>query len=200
MSVRNVISLFLWQCDNDLFEEWKRFVDKLGLYKSLSFAASLLGSFASCKIDKVNFTHDNFLRTFHFASNLEMDGKNTMTPGTGFVKSVLCYGSIIFSFKQHLQSFFFVIGLLLTEAFDNYVTFSVFLNVHLAFIILVEQIRNSLIVKLKIRDWNLDLVLISRVDLLIKLWQDSWNDSSILVVVLSACHCEGFSCACLSIT
>ncbi len=195
-----MVTLLFRQSNDDLFEERKRFVDELSFHKSLPFAAGLFGPFTSGQVDKIDFAHDDLFRTFDFASDFKMNGKDAVTSGTVPVKFMLCYSAVVLSFKKHLKGFFLIFGRLFGQSFDNDVSFGVFLDVHLVLIIFIQQITKSLIVQFEIRDGNLDLVLVPGVDFLIKLRNQSGHESSVLVITLGPSHGESFACARLSVT
>jgi hypothetical protein len=97
-----------------------------------------------------------------------MNGENAMTSWALPIQFVLCYRSIIFPFKKHLQSILLIVSLLFSKSFNNNIPFGVLLNIHLIVIILVQKVRKSFIVKLQIWNRHFYLVLISRIDLLIQ--------------------------------
>lgn len=135
-----MITLLFWQSNYNLFQKWKGLVDKLSFDKSFAFTSSFLSSLTTSQIHEINFTHDNFLRTFYLTSDFEVYGKNTVASGTISIEFMLCDSSIILSFKEHLKGFLFIFSRLFWEAFYDNIAFGVFLNVHLIFIIFIEEI------------------------------------------------------------
>ena len=128
-----------------------------------------------------------------------MNRKDAMTARTVSVEFMLSYSTIILAFKEHLKGFFFVLGRFFGEAFDNNVAFGVFLNVHLVLIIFVEKITESLVVEFEVGNRDLNLVFVPGVDFLIKLGNQARDETSVLVITLSASHSECLTCPSLSV-
>lgn len=133
-----MISLFLWQCDNDLLQEGKWLIDELSFYKSFALTTSFLCSLTSCQIDQVYFAHYDLLRALNFASDFKVNGKNTMASRAGSVKFMLGNCTIVLSLEQHLESFLLIVSLLLWQSLYNDITFGIFLNTHLIVIVFIK--------------------------------------------------------------
>lgn len=76
----------------------------------------------------------------------------------------------------------------------------VFLNGQGISVILIKKINKLFIVEFKVGDRHFDLMLIPRINLLIKRGEHSGDDSSIFIVILCSSHSEGLTCPSLSIT
>ncbi len=69
-----------------------------------------------------------------------MDRKDTVTSGTGSIQFMFGNCPVVLSFKEHLQCFLLIIGLLFSKSFYDNITFWIFLNIHLALIVFIEEI------------------------------------------------------------
>lgn len=139
LPVRNVLSLLVTEGNNNLFQERKRLVDKLGFNQSFSFRACFFSSLRSSQINQVDLTHNNFFTTLNSTSSFQMQSKYTMTPATSNIQFMLSNSSIILSLKKHLQSFLLIFANFFCQSFYKYVTFLILLNCKTCFVAMVKQ-------------------------------------------------------------
>lgn len=132
-----------------------------------------------------------------------MDGEYAVRSWTLVVELVLRDSPVCISFKQEVQSIFFIVTDVHWQAFHSYVPIWIFLNRDIAWLFMSwhrrEQIKHQLIVDFHIRNSNRDCLLKLRPNLLEHLWNASWNETSVLVILGRSTHCEGLACPCLSI-
>lgn len=106
---------------------------------------------------------------------------------------MLSNSAVIFSFEKHLQSCFFIFGRFDRKSFDNNVALVILLNVHWIGVGVIQQIREGFVIKLQIGNGDLDLMLITRVNLLEQRRQHSGNDTTIFVIGVGSSHGESFT-------
>lgn len=74
---------------------------------------------------------------------------------------MFCDGLVVLALEENLLRVFFVVSLPSSQAFDQDVALLVLLNSELVSVILIQQVNESFIVELEIRNRHFDLVLVS---------------------------------------
>ena len=102
LSVRNVISLFVWESQHNLFQVGKTLVYMSCLYQLCSSSLSLLGSFRTSQIYKLKFWVCHFFCWLNSWSWFNVNCVDTMGSWRMGIKLMCSIISIRFTFKKLL--------------------------------------------------------------------------------------------------
>ena len=91
LSIRNMISLFLWQCHDNLLEKGERFVNELCLEECWSFWTFFLGSLEPAKSTKFYL----LIMTFSADSTLDLISRCTVKTQCDLDEDLLSLCSLI---------------------------------------------------------------------------------------------------------
>jgi len=113
---------------------------------------------------------------------------------------MLSDGSVGFSFEKIAESLFFVATDFLGQTLEDNIALAVFVNRNVGAEIRTEEIIEGFIVNFQIGTSESDGGFITRLDLGEQMTNNSWHNTSVLVIQRTSAHCECLSGACLSVT
>lgn len=128
LSIRNMISLFLWQCHDNLLEKGERFVNELCLEECSSFWTCLLGSFGTSQVNQVQFADNDFFCRFYSRSDFEVHCENAMWSWWGLIEFVFADCSIGLTFEELSDCIFLCETFLNRKSLDLHIAIGVLLN------------------------------------------------------------------------
>lgn len=107
LSVWNMIFFAITWRNNNLLKERKWFIDVISFFYSITLY-KFLCSLISCKINKMKLWNNNFLLLLISCFGLNIDSINRMCSATMFIHRSTSNRFSCFSFKQMIQSIFFI--------------------------------------------------------------------------------------------
>lgn len=152
----------------------------------------------------MKFWHNYFFRRFNSWFRLNMDCEYAMRSWTRVIEFMIWDCSIRISFKQKVESIFFICTNIHWESLHSHISIRIFLNWNASRLLMCwdwrKKIKHQLVVYFYVRDSNGYYLLKFWANILEHLRDASWNKSSVLVILWWSTHCKCLTSACLTIT